>query len=174
MVDNRYPVGQFQKPVTITTELISDWITVIASFPEKLVDIIRYFSDEKLDTPYREDGWTVRQVVHHCADSHMNAFGRFKLALTEDYPVIKPYKEDQWAELMDYRMPVGVSISILTGLHQRWAVLLDSLSANDMRKGYLHPEHGRRIDLDEAIGMYAWHCRHHLAHITTLKSEKDW
>ncbi|MFZ9846607.1 MAG: YfiT family bacillithiol transferase, partial [Flavobacteriales bacterium] len=126
-------------------------------------------------TPYREMGWTIRQVVHHCADSHMNSLTRFKLTLTEDKPVVKPYWEDRWAELVDSKsMPISPSVQMLEGIHARWTVLLNSLSEQDLVKSFIHPEHGKEFRVDENIGVYAWHCNHHLAHITELKKRKNW
>jgi len=175
MYNKRYPIGQFEKPLIISSNLISEWISIIAAFPESLGKEVRNLSDEQLDTPYRDGGWTLRQVVHHCADSHMNAFCRIKLALTEDSPTIKPYFEDRWAELADSKtIPVDASISILKGLHQRWTILLNTITATELARTFVHPEHDRKISVAEAIGMYSWHCRHHLAHIITLKSTEGW
>ncbi len=165
----RYPIGQFDKPPVITTNILENWIETIGSFPELLSLEVALLSDEQLDTPYREGGWTIRQVVHHCADSHMNAFVRFKLALTEDNPVIKPYDEASWAELSDSKsLPVAPSLIILKGLHYRWHTLLKSLDEESLKRKYTHPEHGQEFALDEAIGMYAWHCNHHLAHVKSV------
>ncbi|MBK9330885.1 MAG: putative metal-dependent hydrolase [Ignavibacteria bacterium] len=173
--DLKFPAGQFIKPEKITIEILSDWIEEIKSFPAKLKNEVSHLSDEQLDTPYRKDGWTGRQVIHHCADSHMNSLIRFKLALTEDRPVIKPYFEDRWAELSDSKsFPVESSVKLLEGLHERWAELLNNLSEEDLAKIFIHPELGKEIRLDENTGFYAWHCRHHLAHITSLKERKNW
>jgi len=165
----RYPIGQFDKPTVITRHVIEKWIETIGSFPELLSFEVALLADKQLDTPYREGGWTIRQVVHHCADSHMNAFVRFKLALTEDNPVIKPYDEASWAELSDSKsLPVASSLFILKGLHYRWRTLLKSLDEESLKRKYTHPEHGQEFALDEAIGMYAWHCNHHLAHVKSV------
>lgn len=173
--DQKYPIGRFQKPAVITQTQIAEWIATISAFPETLFKEVVLLSDAQLDTPYREGGWTIRQVVHHCADSHMNAFCRFKLALTEHGPVIKPYFEDRWAELPDSKtMSIDASLSILEGLHFRFTVLMESQGAEQLRRFFIHPEHGKQITLEEMIGMYAWHCRHHLAHITTLKKSRGW
>jgi hypothetical protein len=162
----RYPIGQFIKPDQITKDIISIWIHDIASFPERLRIEVDGLSDEQLDTPYRPEGWTIRQVIHHCADSHMNSFIRFKLALTEDHPTIKPYFEDRWADLPDSKqITVDSSLKILEGLHERWVVLLNSLTEIDLSRTFYHPENRQAIRLDENIGIYAWHCNHHLAHI---------
>ena len=166
----KYPIGQFNKPLVITPDIIESWIETIGSFPELLSLEVALLTDEQLDTPYRQGGWTARQVVHHCADSHMNAFVRFKLALTEDNPLIKPYHEALWAELDDSKsLPVAHSLSILKGLHYSWHVLLKSIDNDSLKKKYTHPEHGQEFALDEAIGMYAWHCSHHLAHVKSVK-----
>ncbi|MCG9792817.1 YfiT family bacillithiol transferase [Flavobacterium algicola] len=171
----KYPIGCFIKPDKITNENISIWIEVIAAFPEALTSQVANLTDVQLDTPYRPDGWTIRQVIHHCADSHMNSFTRFKLALTEDKPFIKPYHEERWAELIDSKtFPIESSLQMLKGIHSRWTALLMALSKSDLNKSFVHPEHGQTFFLDENIGIYAWHCNHHLAHITTLKETKGW
>ena len=176
MIDQlKYPIGKFQKPTSYTPELIADCIKVIESFPALLRAEVEHLSNEQLDTLYRPHGWTIRQVVNHCADSHMNSFTRFKLALTEDKPTIKPYFEERWAELADSKLiPIAAALLMLEGLHQRWVVLLRSLTGDDLKKSFIHPEHGREIYLDETIANYAWHCEHHLAHIIKLKEAKDW
>jgi DinB superfamily len=163
----RYPIGQFVCPEHITKAQITTWINVIEQFPNELDSLLVRATEAKLDTPYREGGWTVRQVVHHCADSHINSFCRFKLALTEDNPTIKPYREDLWAELPDatgMMMPYA-SMLILKGIHWRWARLLQSLSETDLKRSFFHPENQKTTTLAEAIGLYAWHCKHHAAHV---------
>lgn len=131
-------------------------------------------TDQQLDTPYRPGGWTIRQVIHHCADSHMNCLTRFKLALTEEKPTICPYFEDRWAELPDSHMPIAPSLSMIDGIHARLTVLLKSLTEAQRKRLYIHPEHGREFSLNEAIATYSWHSNHHLAHITTLIKNKKW
>lgn len=173
-MDVRYPIGQFEKPNFINKQELSGWIRIIAEFPQEIASEVLSLTDEQLDTPYRDGGWTVRQVVHHCADSHMNAFIRFKLALTETNPTIKPYYEALWAELPDSKIQLEPSLNLLKGLHERWSKLLESLDDEDLKRTYNHPELGRPIPLDEVIGMYAWHCNHHLAHITVLKRNQKW
>ncbi len=168
MKDLRYPIGTFERPEHIDEQQLSEWIKIIADFPQEIRRATRSLTDEQLNTPYREGGWTIRQVVHHCADSHMNAFIRFKLALTEANPVIRPYKEALWAELPDSKLPVEPSLRLLEGLHERWTTLLESLSEEDLEKTFIHPEQEQQISLAVAIGMYAWHSRHHLAHIKSL------
>ncbi len=164
-MDLRYPIGRFKKPKLITKQELSSCIGVIAGFPQEINKEVLSLTDEQLDTPYRKDGWTVRQVVHHCADSHMNAFIRFKLALTETNPVIKPYREALWAALPDSTTHLAPSLSLLKGLHERWGILLESLDDGDLKRAYVHPEHGRPVPLGEVVALYAWHCKHHLAHI---------
>ena len=171
----KFPIGQFKMPDLVTPEIIGKYITDIESFPKRLRAEVENLTDEQLDTPYRPDGWTIRQVVNHCADSHMNGLARLKLALTEDKPTIKPYFENRWAELADSKtIPIEPALLILDGLHNRWAILLKALSEDDLKRIYIHPEHGKEFRLEESIGLYAWHCNHHLAHITELKKRKNW
>ncbi len=171
----KYPIGKFERPEIITKELVNKWIDEIESLSGRLKIEVENLSDEQLNTPYRPDGWTIRQVVHHLADSHMNSFIRIKLALTEEKPVIKPYFEKPWAELPDSKnLPIEPSLKILDGLLQRWVGLLKSLSEKELKRTFIHPEHKKEFSLDEIIGFYAWHGNHHLAHITTLKKTKNW
>ncbi|UZR99352.1 YfiT family bacillithiol transferase [Chondrinema litorale] len=170
----RYPIGKFKWPRELTNELLAEHIADIESFPARIRKETASLSDEQLDTPYREGGWTVRQLVNHCSDSHMNSLIRFKWALTEDKPTIKAYYEDRWAELADSKIPIEPALSLMDGLHDRWVVLLKSLTDEDLNKKYIHPEHGKEIRLDNTIAMYAWHCNHHLAHITELKKREGW
>ncbi len=161
----KYPIGPFIAPEEITSEMIQNWIEEIEIFPQTLRDAVQNLSEKQLDTAYREGGWTVRQVVHHCADSHMNSFIRFKLALTEDNPTIKGYDEAKWAEMPDYlQLAVEPSLKLLEGLHARWVVLLRSLTPEDLKRTYFHPEKQKSIPLDETIALYAWHGKHHLGH----------
>lgn len=164
--DLKYPIGQFTTPEKIDEDMIGSWIADIASFPERLSKTVSSLSDQQLNTPYRPDGWTIRQVVHHCADSHMNSLIRFKLTLTEDKPVIKPYFEDRWANLPDSNMDITPALQLLQGLHIKWVFLLQSLTSAELKKSFIHPDHQEPISLDIAIALYAWHCNHHLAHIT--------
>lgn len=170
----RFPIGRYKKPQSFSKEDIQQWIADIQSFPERLKKETLYLSEEQLDTQYRPEGWTIRQVIHHCCDSHMNSVIRFKLALTEDQPIVKPYAEDKWAELTDSHMEIISALNLIEGLHARWIVLLKSLSENDFKRGFIHPEHGREIFLYENTALYAWHSNHHLAHITELKKRKNW
>ncbi len=165
----RYPIGKFSQPEHINQETIDSWIKTIAKFPEYLRNEIQKLQDKDFELTYREDGWTIRQLIHHCADSHMNSFIRFKLALTEDTPTIKPYKEDLWANLPDSNMTIESSMKILDGLHQRWATLLSNLSQQDLKKQFRNPESNKTISIETAIGIYAWHCNHHLTHIINAK-----
>jgi uncharacterized damage-inducible protein DinB len=171
----KYPVGKFSRPPEYTKPLMDDFIRTIELLPEKLKAEIQNLNDEQLDTPYRENGWTVRQVVHHLADSHMNAYIRCKLAMTEELPVIKPYFEDRWAELTEAKeAPAEVSISLLEALHRRWVLFLRSISESDMTRKFHHPETKKDMEIRTIIALYAWHSRHHLAHITSLKERMGW
>ncbi|MBT2730503.1 putative metal-dependent hydrolase [Bacillus sp. ISL-75] len=169
----KYPIGKFQFDGEITNTVTMDWINEIEDLPRLLRDVVRDLDNEQLDTSYRSGGWNVRQVVHHLADSHMNAYIRFKLAITEVKPVIKPYNEGEWAELPDYKLPIDISLSLLEALHVRWTKLLRSLSPADMEKTFMHPDSGE-VSVGKNIGIYAWHGQHHLAHITSLCNRKGW
>jgi len=174
MTDPRFPIGDFTWPKEVTASDRAQYIQTIVEAPARYRQAVAGLSDAQLDTPYREDGWTVRQVVHHMPESHMNAYVRFKLALTEAEPVIKPYDEAAWARLADSRqLPVDVSLALIAALHQRWVALLESLSEEDFQKGYNHPETGRQ-NLAQVLALYAWHSRHHTAHISGLRSRKNW
>ncbi len=166
MNDLRYPIGTYDPPSPITDEDLDRWIGEIEALPTDLRAAVDGLSDADLDTPYRPGGWTVRQLVHHVADSHLNAVARVKLALTEDTPTISPYDEAAWARLADYALPVEVSLSLLNALHTRWAALLRSLERDQFARAFYHPEADRTMRLDWATGMYAWHGRHHVAHVT--------
>ena len=170
----RFPIGKFSAPASSLPGIRAAHIQTLRLLPERLRAAVSGLDDTQLDTPYREDGWTLRQVVHHVADSHANAYIRFKLALTEDWPTIKPYDEAAWANLSDSRwLPIDGSLALIEALHGRWTALLDSLSDDDFRKGYTHPERGRQ-SLTHALAMYDWHSRHHTAHITQLRGQKGW
>lgn len=170
--DMKYPIGKFKRG-DVTPEQRESWIAEIAEAPAKLRAAVAGLSDEQLDTPYRPGGWTVRQVVHHVADSHMNSFVRFKLALTEDRPIIKPYEEALWAELADGVADVELSLTLLDSLHARWVALLRSLREDQWPRVFVHPESGE-TRLDVNLGIYAWHGRHHTAHVTGLRSRMGW
>jgi uncharacterized damage-inducible protein DinB len=174
VIDTRYPIGRFSAPTTSGPEMRAAHIQTIRLLPERMHAAVKLLSDAQLDTPYREGGWTVRQVVHHVADSHSMSFTRFKLALTEDWPTIKPYNEAAWAELADSKaLPIDDSIAMIDALHGRWVALLESMSEEDFKKGYVHPESGRQ-DLARALALYDWHSRHHVAHITALRARQGW
>lgn len=172
-LDPRYPVGPSPLPESVETAKIPSYIATLAALPENLRSAVYGLTDAQLDTPYRDGGWTVRQLVHHIADSHINAYVRTKLAVTEDWPTIKPYDEKLWAELADSVLPVDVSLDILDQLHRRWVALFKSLSPEGWERGYLHPELGRTTLL-QALAHYDWHSRHHVAHITELRKSKGW
>ena len=173
VIDTRYPIGRFSAPATSGPEIRAAHIQTIRLLPERLQAAVKGLNDAQLDTPYREGGWTVRQLVHHVADSHAMSYTRFKLALTEDWPTIKPYNEAAWAELADSKLPIDDSIAMLEALHDRWVALLESMSEEDFKKGYVHPENGRQ-DLARALAVYDWHSRHHVAHITNLRARQGW
>jgi hypothetical protein len=171
--DLRFPVGRFSPQPGSTRETRAAHIQTLRMLPESLREAVSGLSDSQLDTPYRDGGWTVRQVVHHLPDSHANCYIRFKLALTEDSPTIKPYDEAAWAKLADSSLPVGVSLSLLAALHGRWVALLESMSEVDFHKGFVHPEQGRQT-LSNVLAIYDWHSRHHTAHITNLRARQGW
>ncbi|QGK76724.1 YfiT family bacillithiol transferase [Flavobacterium sp. SLB02] len=171
----KYPIGKFEFPTEFSPEYISDKIHEIESFPERLKKETIHLTDEQLDTPYRPDGWTVRQVMHHCAESHMNCYIRIKWALTENNPVIKPYDENLWSYLPDnLKMPIEPTLTLLEGLHFRLAFIMKNLSYEDLEKSFIHPENNSEYKIKLLIATYAWHGNHHLAHITTLKKYKNW
>jgi hypothetical protein len=169
-------VGRFVAPTAVSAADRKGFIDVITELPARMRAAVAGLDEAQLDTPYRPDGWTVRQVVHHVPDSHMNAYVRFRLALTEDNPVIRPYHEARWAELPDARGgPVAMSLTLLDALHARWVLLLGLMRDTDFVRTYRHPEQpGRSIPLSEVLAMYAWHSRHHLAHITRLRERMGW
>lgn len=169
-----YPVGKCEYPAVVSAESRKQHIEELAAAPARFRGAVRGLDDRQLDTPYRQGGWTVRQVVHHFADSHMNGYVRFRLALTEDEPTIKPYDEKKWAELPDAsREPVNVSLQLIDSLHRRWVVLLNTLPEADFSRRLRHPELGV-LRLDSYLASYAWHCRHHAAHITSLRGRLNW
>jgi hypothetical protein len=167
MSDPRYPIGKFHAPESISAGDRPRYIEIIASAPARLRAAVAGLSARQLDTPYREGGWTIRQVVHHVPESHMNAYIRFKLALTEMDPVVKPYDEAAWARLNDIAdTPVETSLGLLDCLHQRWVIVMRGMTENDWAKRYIHPESDRgAMPLDVVLAMYAWHCDHHIAHV---------
>ena len=174
MEDLRFPIGRFDIKAEITADDRARLIDQIAEAPARLREAVKGLTPEQIDTPYRDGGWTVRQVVHHVPDSHLNSYIRFKLALTEDEPTIKPYHEDQWAELYDAQSaPPDVSLALLESLHARWVMLLRTLTDKDFARTFVHPELGT-VSLDKNLGLYAWHGRHHVAHITSLRERMGW
>ena len=170
----RYPIGRFEPPSGIDQTQVEKWISDIEALPADLRKTVQGLTDAQLDTRYRPGGWTIRQVIHHLPDSHLNSFIRFKWALTEDEPHIKPYFEDRWAQLPDYSLaPVSASLDLLEALHRRWVVLLRSLTRQDLDRQFIHPESGP-ANLAETIGAYAWHGQHHLTHIQDTIRRERW
>lgn len=170
----RYPIGKFQRPEPITEEHIREWINQLDALPERFRELTSNLSDQQLETPYRPGGWTVRQVVHHLADSHHNCYIRFKWALTEDTPIIKPYFEKEWANLFDSRSgPIKLSLDHLKVVHAKLVYLLEGLSRNDLRRGFIHPDDNQSTTLQENIGRYAWHGNHHFAHVEQLLKRQE-
>jgi hypothetical protein len=173
-IDPRYPIGRFKRPENISQQDRMEAIAAIAAMPGLLKAAVHGLDREQLDTPYRDGGWTVRQLVHHIADSHMNAFVRVRLALTEDWPTIKPYDEKAWAMLRDSTgAPVGWSLDLIENLHARWVMVLDSLTDEQWARGMNHPENGP-VTIESTTLLYAWHSKHHVAHITQLREQKGW
>ncbi len=170
----RYPIGKYEQ-MEFSEKLLMEWIIDIKNLPQHLENSVLNLNAAQLNTSYRDGGWTLQQVVHHVADSHMNAYVRFKLALTENNPVIKPYDEAAWANLIDTQnVPINISITLLHALHVRWVEILQSLNAADWNKTVFHPEHQQEMSLWYLLGMYAWHGRHHTAHINSLKEKMGW
>jgi len=174
MTDLRYPIGRFESREQYSQAEITEAIGKIQSLPERLSKAIAGLSDAQLDTPYRDGGWSIRQVVHHVADSHMNAYIRTKWTLTEEKPIIKAYLEKLWAETPENNSPPAVSMELLTALHIRWVILLKGLTANQLQMSFNHPQTKKEVPLDRMIAMYAWHGDHHLAHIVNLKHARNW
>lgn len=170
----KYPIGKFVTPKRITLETISQWINEIEHLPQQVRKAVVGLGNPQLDTPYRTGGWTIRQVIHHLPDSHMNTYIRFRWALTEDKPTIKAYHEDRWAELQDAKYGnIEISLVLLEAIHNRWTLLLRSLTLENLHKCYIHPESGKEVRLDENIGLYAWHGKHHLTHIRNCVNEMN-
>ena len=173
--DPRYPVGKFEPRNTLTSDERKKAIETIAAVPQKMRDAIRGLNDKQLDTPYRDGGWTVRQVVHHVPESHMNAYIRLKLALTEDNPIVRPYDESEWAKLPDVAVtPIETSLTLLDSLHKRWDTIMRRMNEKDFRRTFRHPEHDGTLTVDWLLAMYSWHGRHHVAHITSLRDRMQW
>jgi len=166
MKNERYPIGKFERPEKIDFAQIQEWIKDIESLPKQLKKAVKKMPKEALNMPYRDGGWTARQVIHHLADSHINSYVRFKWTLTEDEPVIKAYDEKSWADCEDSSSAsVKMSLKLLSALHERWSVYLKTLSKEDFERGFIHPESNKRWELSWTTGVYAWHGKHHLAHI---------
>lgn len=175
MTDLRYPIGLFESPEIITERHKQEWISTLAEFPSRLEDLVEKLSEIQLNTPYREGGWTIRQVVHHCADSHHHSYIRFKWALTEENPTIKAYDEALWADLFDSRTsPIDLSILHLKAVHGKLVNLLKGLTDADLERTFYHPEGKVFVPLKENIGIYAWHCNHHYEHINQLLIRNGW
>src|SRR5689334_20173411 len=174
-MDPRYPVGKYEQPKDVTPAMRQQAIASIADTPTRMRDAVKGLNDAQLDTPYRDGGWTIRQVIHHVPDSHMNAYFRFKLALTEDNPTIRPYLENRWAELPDSKSgPMEVSLDLLDVVHKRWVMVLRNMTEEDFKRTFYHPENKTTRTLEVVLALYDWHSKHHLAHITELKKRKGW
>ena len=172
--DLRFPTGKFQRPAELDASGRAKAIEVVAAVPARLREAVKGLTKDQIETPYRPGGWTLRQVVHHVADSHLNAYIRFKLALTEDTPTIKPYDEAAWAELQDSAtVPIETSLSLVDAVHERWVVLLRAMTPADFERVLVHPESGRQR-LDQMLALYAWHGPHHVAHVTSLRQRMGW
>jgi hypothetical protein len=173
--DLRYPIGRLHRPASLTPAERAEAVQTLRNLPDALAASLEGLTGQQIQTPYREGGWNIRQVVHHLADSHMQAYSRLRMALTEDWPIIKPYNEAAWAELADSKsVHVEISLDILRPLHARWVVLIESIPEADFTaRGFTHPEHGR-TNLDQALATYAWHSLHHTAHITKLRERMGW
>ena len=171
----KYPIGQANIPNNITSEQIEEWISILEEFPRKLPKLVQNLSDNQLDTSYREGGWTVRQVIHHLADSHHNSYTRFKWTLTEDKPIIKAYYEERWAELHDSKSaPILLSLDALASTHAKLVYFIKGLSQKNLESIFIHPDGNEEVSLKENIGIYAWHSQHHYAHIENLLIRKGW
>lgn len=165
MEELQYPIGKFVLPASVSASEIKNALEIISSFPDRIAQLTLPLDINQLNARYRPGGWTVRQVVHHCADSHINAYIRFKLALTEDHPVIKPYIQAKWAALSDSSMGLDISIAILKGVHARWVHIMETMSETDWNRTFVHPEYYTTYQLRQSLINYAWHCEHHLAHV---------
>lgn len=170
----KYPIGKPKIPSEISKSDIEIWTQTLEDFPKKLEELTNNLTEEQLNTPYRNGGWTIRQVVHHCADSHHNSYTRFKWSLTEDKPLIKAYFEDRWAEVFDYSAPISHSILHLKAIHAKLVYLIKGMNDEQLNKSFIHPEGNEEVGLKENIGIYAWHCNHHYAHIENLLIRRGW
>ena len=171
----RYPIGRFSPPAEVTSQDRENFLNEIEQLPATMREVVAGLTDEQLDTPYREGGWTLRQVVHHVPDSHANSYIRYRWTLTEDQPTIKAYYEDRWGELPDASSaPIEPSLQLLEALHQRWLLLLRAMTDEDYARSFIHPETNKTIRLDTMLALYAWHGKHHVAHIRSLKDRMGW
>lgn len=171
----KYPIGKFIAPASVSSDQIASWIGELEALPSRIREAVVGLNDEQLDTSYRPGGWTLRQVIHHIPDSHMNAYIRFKLAVTQDHPTILPYMEDRWAELEDGKnAPIAVSLDLIESIHKRWTMFLRSLNEAQFSRTYFHPENQKTFILHNVLGMYAWHGEHHLQHILKTKQSNNW
>lgn len=171
----KYPIGRYEAPAVYTPALLQEWIAVLQAMPLWLDVCIENLDEAQLKVPYREGGWNTQQVIHHIADSHMNAYIRLKLALTEDTPTVKPYMEAEWARLPDTDVvPVNVSVTLVHALHRRMVAVLQHMPPADFELAYYHPEHKRNFPIWEMVAMYAWHSRHHVEHIRGLRQRMNW
>ena len=171
----RYPIGKFEPPESITESDLQEWIMILETLPQRLTNLVSPLSEEQLETPYRPEGWTVRQLVHHISDSHHNSYIRFKWALTENTPTIKAYNEKAWAELFDTRTaPIQMSLDHLSAIHAKLVYLLKGLSEQDLHRSFIHPDGNQETTLKENVARYAWHSNHHFAHIENLIKRKGW
>ncbi|MFN0729087.1 YfiT family bacillithiol transferase [Polaribacter gochangensis] len=171
----KYPIGHVHIPENISAKDIENWISEIEEFPSKLENLVKSLSQEQLNTPYRNGGWTIRQTIHHCGDSHVNSYIRFKWTLTENQPTIKAYFEDRWAELFDAKdAPIELSLLFIKALHAKWVYLLKGLTEDDLNNVFIHPESGDSVSLKKNIAIYAWHCNHHFAHIKNVLIRNKW
>ena len=171
----KYPIGQFDCPSNISAQHIESWISILEHFPKRLENLVCRLTNDQLDSVYRPDGWTIRQVVHHLADSHHHSYARFKWALTEDKPVIKAYYEDRWASLIDSKIaPIDLSLLHLEAVHAKLVYLLKGLSEAELNKCFIHPETQSEVVLKKNIGVYAWHGNHHYAHIENIMKKNNW
>ena len=176
MNELKFPIGPYTANKNPDENTLSIWLKVIELFPQNIIALTTNLNPEELNWRYRPEGWTIKQLVHHCADSHLNSIIRFKLALTEDMPKVRPYYEDRWAELPDALDDnIEPSLDLIKALHHKWLILLKSLTKEQLKKEFVHPEHGATFNLAETIGNYAWHCRHHLAHIElAIEAKGKW
>ncbi|NIJ51964.1 YfiT family bacillithiol transferase [Dyadobacter arcticus] len=171
----KYPIGEFESQDSYTAAEVKSNIQIISALPSKFINLLSNWEDDRLNTPYRPDGWTVRQLIHHVADSHINAYTRCRLAMTEDNPTIKPYEEQLWAELPDAKTAqIELSLQLMRYVHLRWVLLLNSMDETDLARTYTHPATGRVFRLDEVIANYAWHSEHHYQHAFTLAARNNW